>query len=295
MDEADQGPASAGSAFEVNHPPAVVGEFWQDGVDVSGREGDMGEARAAPRDELGDGALVALGVALLFAELILRRQVRVVIHQQFEFAVADIDEDIAETAQNLRWAGMIDRAVLIRDETLGDVPNFHIGLRAVDGAAEIVGEDAHRGIIVVGGNAEVVDFVGGAVRRWNLHRLDEPRADTDGLFRIDGDEAFPVRSDALLGDGQPVLRCRAGGVFRRERHVMDARIARFLQVGIIRLEESDGRLADPEEGNVATFERYVAPRCMPSESRAAKIIHFILACVFSEHIGFDIAGGEGSA
>ena len=41
--------------------------------------------------------------------------------------------------------------------------------------------------------------------------------------------------------------------------MVDARIARFLQIGIIRLEESDGGLADPEEWNAATFERHVPP------------------------------------
>ena len=120
--------------------------------------------RAAPRDELGDGALVALGVALLLAELILRCQVRIVVHQKFEFAIADIDEDVAEPAQNLRRARMIGRAVFV-GSTLRHMADFDIRLRAVDGAAEIVREDPNGGIVVVGGDPEMVDLVSRGCRR----------------------------------------------------------------------------------------------------------------------------------
>ena len=252
----------------------------------------MREAGAAPRDELGDGALVALGVALLLAELILRCQVRIVVHQKFEFAIADIDEDVAEPAQNLRRARMIDRAVFVGDKTFRHMADFDIRLRAVDGAAEIVREDPNGGIVVVGGDPEMVDLVSRAVDARNLQRLDKPRPDTDGLLRFDGNELLAVRSDAFVCDGQAVLGRGRGRVVRLERHVMDTRKTGFFQVGIVRLEECHRRFSNAEERNVAPFERYVAPRQAEGVAEESarrlhvargqrEIIHFISGHAYS--------------
>ena len=126
----------------------------------------------------------------------------------------------------------------------------------------------------------MVDLVGRAVGARDVHRLDETGADADGFLRIDGDIAFAVRTDAFLGHRQAVLRGSSGGIVRRKRHVVHARIARFLEVGIVRFEQGDSGFADAEEWNVSSFQRHIAalkPKRI-AEEPAGRI---------------DIAGGEG--
>lgn len=86
MYKADPGTATAGTANQVDHAPAFAGQPGQKRVDIARRKRDMRQAGAAARHELGDGALVAFGVAFFMSELLPRFHRRVVAavgHQKF--------------------------------------------------------------------------------------------------------------------------------------------------------------------------------------------------------------------
>ena len=123
----------------------------------------MCEAGTAALDELGNRALIAFGVALFFAKLLRWSHAWIVVHQKLELAVANGDEDIAQAAEDLRRTCMVDSAVLVGDEALGDVADLDIGLRAVQRTTEIVDEHTDAAIVIVAGDAQMVDFVSRAV------------------------------------------------------------------------------------------------------------------------------------